>query len=73
MVPIKRTREGKQIISCAWIRGIADEGVDPGLVEGEPGGVKVSYDRSRVNKVRVVKLMVIVVLKISTALRRLYG
>ena len=60
MVPIKRTGEGKQIVLCAWVRNIADEGVDPGLVEGEPGGVKVSYDGSGENEVTVVKIMVVV-------------
>ena len=60
VVPIKRTREGKQIILCARTRGIADEGVDPSLVEGEPGRVKVSYDRSCENEVRVVKLVIII-------------
>lgn len=68
MVPVKRTREWKQIVSCAWVRNIADERVDPGLVEGEPGGVKVSYDGSGENEVAVVEIMVIVGLwNISTA------
>ena len=74
MVPIKRTREGKQIVSCAWVRDIADECVDPGLVEGEPGGVKVSYDGSGEDEVAVVEIMVVVCFwTISTALKRLYG
>ena len=60
VVPIKRTGEGKQIVLYAWVRNIADECVDPGLVEGEPGGVKVSYDGSGENEVAVVKIMIIV-------------
>ena len=73
MVPIKRTGEGKQIVLCAWVRNSADECVDPGLIEGEPGGVKVSYDGSGENEVAVVEIPVIVRWTISTALKRLYG
>ena len=74
VVPIKRTREGKQIVLCAWVRNVADECVDPGLVEGEPGGVKVSYDGSGENEVAVMEIMVVVGFwTISSASKRLYG
>lgn len=60
MIKIEHTREGKQIVLCAWIRGIADEGVDPILVEREPGGVEVSYDSGGVDEITIVEMMIVI-------------
>ena len=61
VVPVKHAREGKQIILFAWIRGIADEGVDPSFVEREPGGVEVSYDGGSVDEIAKMEMMVVVI------------
>lgn len=67
MVPIKHAKEGKCIIFCAWIRSIADEGVDPSLVEGEPGRVEIGYHGSGVDEVAVVEMMIVFKLPMSAS------
>lgn len=59
MIPIEHSREGKRVVLRAWIGSIADEGVDPSLVEGEPGGVEIAYNGSRVDEVAVMEMMVV--------------
>ena len=59
MIPIEHSRKGKHVILRAWIRSISNKAIDPGFVEGKPGGVEISYDSSSIDEVAIVKMMVI--------------
>lgn len=60
MEPVKHARKRKEIILYAWVRSIADKCIDPVFVEGEPGGVKVSYNGSSVDKIAIVEVMIVI-------------
>ena len=61
MIPIEHSREGKHVVMRAWIRSISNKAINPSLVEGKPGGVKISYDGSSIDEVAIVKMMVIAI------------
>ena len=61
MIPVKHSREGKHAVFRAGVRGVAHEGVHPGFVEGEPGGVEVGDHGSGVDEVAVVEMVVVVI------------
>ena len=63
MIPIEHSGKGKHVVLHAWIRSIPNKAIDPGFVEGKPGGVEISYDSSSIDEVAIVKMMVIAILK----------
>ncbi len=73
--PVERAREGEVLVVGDGVAGVADEGVDPVFVCGDPRGVEVADDGGGVDEVGPVEVVVVVVgvSKVFTCVTRNVG
>lgn len=55
MIPVEHTRHREEVVGGGRIGDIPDEGVDPGLVIGEPGWVESTNYGGSVDEVAIAR------------------
>jgi len=61
MIPIEHPADGEVVICGAWIGNISNESVDKIFVGCEPIWIKIAYYSCCVDKISIVKVMIVVV------------
>jgi hypothetical protein len=55
MIPVEHTRHRKEVVEGGGIGDIPNEGVDPGLVIGEPGRVESTNYGGSIDEVTIAR------------------
>ena len=55
MIPVEHTRHREEVVESGRISDIPDEGVDPGLVIGEPGRVESTNYGGSIDEVAIAR------------------